>query len=148
MKELANQANNHKEMNDGCLEAGNDDADPKFDVIMVDLDSSDMCNGVSAPPLEFVRKSVLLAAKSILGDFGIFVINVIPPSRLFYEKLIHQFKEVFHELYEIDSGNGDNFVLIAKVLPIVSSNGDGENSFLKKLRLVISGAYMDSIRKI
>ncbi|GLT75330.1 hypothetical protein SLA2020_470630 [Shorea laevis] len=148
MKELANQANNHKEMNDCCLETNNDDADPKFDVIMVDLDSSDMCSGVSAPPLEFVRKSVLLAAKSVLGESGIFVINVIPPSRLFYEKLIHQFKEVFHELYEIDSGNGENFVLIAKVLPTMSSIGDVENSFLKKLRLVVSGAYMDSIRKI
>ncbi|XP_061350218.1 uncharacterized protein LOC133295397 isoform X2 [Gastrolobium bilobum] len=35
----------------------------KFDVVMVDLDSSDVRNGISSPPLEFVRKHVLLAAR-------------------------------------------------------------------------------------
>ncbi|KAH6803030.1 hypothetical protein C2S51_034476 [Perilla frutescens var. frutescens] len=54
----------------------------KFDIVMVDLDSSDVMNGVCAPPVEFVEKYVLRA-------------------------------EVFEELYEIDVGNGENFVLIA-----------------------------------
>ncbi|EOY19047.1 S-adenosyl-L-methionine-dependent methyltransferases superfamily protein, putative isoform 2 [Theobroma cacao] len=67
--------------------------DPQFDVIMVDLDSSDLSNGVSAPPLEFVRKDVLLAARSLLCESGIFVINVIPPSRLFYERSIYGIHE-------------------------------------------------------
>lgn len=122
--------------------------DLKFEVIMVDLDSGDMLNGVSAPPLEFVSKHILLAAKSLLCEHGIFVVNVIPPSSSFYEKLKHQFKEVFDELYEIDSGNEENFVLIAKVLPTVSSICDSENNFLKTLRTVISGAFMDSIRRV
>ncbi|XP_021295799.1 methyltransferase-like protein 13 [Herrania umbratica] len=122
--------------------------EPQFDVIMVDLDSSDLRNGVSAPPLEFVRKDVLLAARSILCESGIFVINVIPPSRLFYERLVHDFREVFPELYEIDVGNGENFVLIAKALPTASSISDCENNFLKKLRLAISGAYMESMKRI
>ncbi|XVE99109.1 hypothetical protein REPUB_Repub03eG0168500 [Reevesia pubescens] len=123
-------------------------ADPQFDVIMVDLDSGDLRNGVSAPPLEFVRKDILLAARSILCESGIFVINVIPPSRSFYEKLIHDFQEVFPELYEIDVGNEENFVLIAKALPTASSLRDCENNFLQKLRLTILGAYMDSIKRI
>ncbi|KAJ0046244.1 hypothetical protein Pint_05884 [Pistacia integerrima] len=124
------------------------DLDAKFDVIMVDLDSGDAKSGISAPPLEFVTRNVLLAARLVLSDFGIFVINVIPPNRSFYETLIREFREVFSELYEIDVGNRENFVLIATVLPIVSSASDCENPFLKKLRLVISGAYMDSINKI
>ncbi|XP_022765548.1 methyltransferase-like protein 13 [Durio zibethinus] len=132
---------------DGCHE-GVGHLDPQFDVIMVDLDSGDLINGVSAPPLEFVRKDVFLAARSILCESGIFVINVIPPSRSFYETLIHDFQEVFPELYEIDVGNGENFVLIARALPTVSFISDCENNFLKKLRLAISGAYMDSIKRI
>ncbi|KAJ0101956.1 hypothetical protein Patl1_05947 [Pistacia atlantica] len=124
------------------------DLDTKFDVIMVDLDSGDAKSGISAPPLEFVTRNVLLAARLVLSDFGIFVINVIPPNRSFYETLIREFREVFSELYEIDVGNRENFILIATVLPIVSSASDCENPFLKKLRLVISGAYMDSINKI
>ncbi|KAE8689249.1 S-adenosyl-L-methionine-dependent methyltransferases superfamily protein, putative isoform 2 [Hibiscus syriacus] len=76
--------------------------DPKFDVIMVDLDSDNMRNG-----------------------------------------------EVFPDLYEIDVENGENVVLIAaKALPCSSSITDCENKFLQKLRLVISGAYMDSIKRI
>ncbi|KAK8673649.1 hypothetical protein V6N13_111969 [Hibiscus sabdariffa] len=123
--------------------------DPKFDVIMVDLDSDNLRNGVSAPPLEFVRKDVLLAARSILFESGIFVVNVIPPSKSFYEILIHDFQEVFPELYEIDVGNGENFVVIAaKELPCSSSISGCENKFLQKLRLAISGAYMDSIKRI
>ena len=120
----------------------------KFDVIMVDLDSSDVCNGVSAPPLDFVQRSVLLSARSALCKLGIFVINVIPPNRSFHEMLIHEFREVFHELYEIDVGNGENYVLIATVSPIDSTLSGSENAFLVKLKRSISGAYMDSIRKI
>ncbi|KAK2634195.1 hypothetical protein Ddye_028987 [Dipteronia dyeriana] len=135
-------------MQDGCYLNNGDGLDTKFDVVMVDLDSDDVRNGVTAPPLEFIRKNVLLAARRVLSDSGILVINVIPPSRSFYEMLIHEFREIFHESYEIDVGNGENFVLIATVLPIVSSVSDCDNTFLKKLRLAISGAYLDSMRKI
>lgn len=135
-------------LKDGNFLDNSDRVDNKFDVIMVDLDSGDARNGTSAPPLEFVRKDVLLAARLILSDFGIFVMNVIPPNRSFYDMLIQEFRDVFQELYEIDVGNEENFVLIATGLSIVSSGSDCENAFGKKLRLLISGEYMDSIRKI
>lgn len=120
----------------------------KFDVIMVDLDSCDAENGVCAPPLEFRRKRVLLAARSILSDKGILVLNVVPQTSAFYETMKHDFREVFSELYEIDVGNGENFVLVAMGTPNMSSISDCENSFSTKLKLVISGAFMDSIEKI
>lgn len=139
MEKLAHRGSGHE----GVAHAG-----PKFDVIMVDLDSGDLRNGVSAPPLEFVRKDVLLAARSILCESGIVVINTIPPCRLFYEMLVHDFQEIFPELYEIDVGNGENIILIAKVLPTASSINDCETKFLQNLRAAISGAYMDSIKRI
>lgn len=139
VEKLAYHANGHKKEND---------VNNKFDVIMVDLDSSDARSGTSAPPLEFVKEHVLLAVKLLLSDIGILAINVIPPNRSFYEKLIHDFREVFHELYEIDVRNGENHVLVATTSPAMSSVSESENSFLSRLRLVISGAYMDSIRKI
>ncbi|XP_062091865.1 uncharacterized protein LOC133797815 [Humulus lupulus] len=125
-----------------------DDVDAEFDVIMVDLDSCDARSGVSAPPLEFRQKHVLMAAKSILSKNGILVLNVIPQSSAFYETTKHEFQEVFSELYEIDVGNGENFVLMAAPSPITSSSTDSEIAFLSKLRNVISGVFMDSIRKI
>ncbi|PON85105.1 S-adenosyl-L-methionine-dependent methyltransferase [Trema orientale] len=125
-----------------------DGVDAEFDVIMVDLDSCDARNGVSAPPLEFRRKHVLLAARSILSDNGILAINVIPQSSAFYETMKCDFLEVFSELYEIDVGNEENVILIATASPVMSSISDSESSFLTKLRKVISGAFMDSIKKI
>lgn len=124
-----------------------DGIDGKFDVIMVDLDSSDVRIGLVAPPLEFVRKSVLLAARSLLCEFGILVINVIPPNRFFYETMINEVRAVFHDLYEIDVRNGENFVVIATVTSIRDCSGY-DVSFIMKLNSILSGAYMDSIRKI
>lgn len=120
----------------------------KFDVVMVDLDSSDIRNGISSPPLEFVRKNVLLAAKLVLSEFGILAINVIPPTKSFYDNLVNHFLEVFQEMYKIDVGNGENFVLIATVSPQVFPVGDYSNSFLMQLKSVIPEAYINSIRKI
>ncbi|KAF4355915.1 hypothetical protein F8388_025918 [Cannabis sativa] len=93
--------------------------DAEFDVIMVDLDSSDARSGVYAPPLEFGEKHVLMAAKSILSKNGILALNVIPQSNAFYETTKHEFQQVFSELYEIDVRNGENFVLIATTSPVI-----------------------------
>lgn len=122
--------------------------DRKFDVIMVDLDSSDARMGTSAPPLKFVRKSVLLAAREIISGNGILVINVIPPSKSFYETLVAEFHDVFKELYEIDVGNGENMVLVASVSEIHSSTSEGGDNFLQKLELIIQEPYINSMRKI
>ncbi|GFZ11182.1 S-adenosyl-L-methionine-dependent methyltransferases superfamily protein [Actinidia rufa] len=100
----------------GCWLGNADRLDDKFDVIMVDLDSSDVGMGTMAPPLEFVEKSVLRDARLVLSEHGILVINMIPPNRSFYELLVHEFREFFSELYEIDVGNGENFVLVATAI--------------------------------
>ncbi|XP_061999036.1 uncharacterized protein LOC133716343 [Rosa rugosa] len=123
------------------------DVDTKFDVIMVDLDSTDARDGLIAPPLEFARKHVLLSARSILSDNGILAINVIPPNTSIYKTLIHEFRDVFYELYEIDVGNGEYFILVAVASPLMPSS-DCDNCFLNKLGKAISGVYLNSIKNI
>ncbi|XP_027162077.1 methyltransferase-like protein 13 [Coffea eugenioides] len=128
---------------------GQGDVDSKFAVVMVDLDSSDARMGTSAPPLNFVRKSVLLVAKEIICQRGVLIINVIPASKSFYERVVTEFQEVFEELYEIDVGNGENMVLAAlRLSKIRTASGDFENSFHQKLEASIQGSYMNSVRKI
>ncbi|PIN05495.1 putative spermine/spermidine synthase [Handroanthus impetiginosus] len=119
-----------------------------FDVIMVDLDSSDVALGVCAPPVQFVRKSVLMAVREVLCEEGVVVINTIPSSKLFYERLICEIKDVFEELYEIDVGNGENFVLIATQLKVGNVSDANDGVFLNKLKQVVSRSYIESIRKI
>lgn len=121
-----------------------DDDDTKFHVLMVDLDSTDQIHGVTAPPIEFVAKDVLLAARTVLVPSGVFVINVIPPNKTFYQELKDEFRQVFTELYEIDVGNGENFVLIATVAPRDRKSGfTSEN-----LTPAVSVKYIDAIQRI
>jgi hypothetical protein len=123
--------------------------DMNFSAVMVDLDSSDAMCGVSAPPLEMTHGSVLLAAHKILHHRGILIMNVIPPSSdgSFYKNLIDVLRQVFSELYEIDVGNGENFILIATASPIVTSLSDNSGLFLKELRK-LAGDFVEHIRKI
>ncbi|KAF8115260.1 hypothetical protein N665_0029s0097 [Sinapis alba] len=115
----------------------------KFDVLMVDLDSTDPIHGVSAPPVEFMAKDVLLAARAVLVSSGVLVINVIPPDKTFYEELKEEFRQVFAELYEIDVGNGENFVLIATV-----SIRDGKRGFTMQNLAPVVLKYIDAIQRI
>ncbi|CAH9122136.1 unnamed protein product [Cuscuta epithymum] len=122
-----------------------DNIDGKFDAIMVDLDSS--CAGMetSAPPPEFIQKPILLAAKRLLSEHGVIIINVISLSKGFHETLINEFQGVFEELYEVDVVDNDNVVVIATQLKTRRVSGDSDNSFMCKLESAIGGAYMDSI---
>ncbi|KAL4342761.1 hypothetical protein HN51_061060 [Arachis hypogaea] len=148
----------HKKMHNGSSFASSEHNDfdhfldakisPNFDVVMVDLDSRDIRNDTSSPPLEFVRRDVLLAAKSILSENGILVINVIPLSKSFYESLENHLHEVFCELHKIDVRNGENFVLIAAVSPQISPVSDHCDSFLMQLKSVIPESWINSISKI
>ncbi|XP_059307664.1 uncharacterized protein LOC132059155 [Lycium ferocissimum] len=124
-----------------------DDFDGKFDVIMVDLDSSDASIGMSAPPIQFVEKSVLLATRKLLEKNGVVIINVIPSDQASYKLVITEFQQVFVELYEIDVGNGENFVLIASASEIEHVECHHQSKFLDKLKQV-SGSYVNSIQKL
>ncbi|GFQ04326.1 methyltransferase-like protein 13 [Phtheirospermum japonicum] len=120
----------------------------RFHVVMADLDSNDLSMGVCAPPVEFLEKSVLVAVRDVLCEEGILVINTIPSSELVHEGLIREFYEVFEELYEIDVGNGENFVLIAMKSSVGNTLEANGSAFLNKLKSVVSGSYIDCIRKL
>ncbi|XP_062196112.1 uncharacterized protein LOC133899166 [Phragmites australis] len=123
--------------------------DMNFSAVMVDLDSSDAMCGVSAPPLEMTHGSVLLAARTILCHHGVLILNVIPPPAdgFFYKGLIDDLRQVFSELYEIDVGNGENFVLIATVSPVETTLTKNSGYFLTELRK-LAGDFLEHIRKI
>ncbi|CAO2173412.1 unnamed protein product [Urochloa humidicola] len=122
--------------------------DMNFSAVIVDLDSSDAMCGASAPPLEMIHRSVLLAARTILNQHGVLILNVIPPPAdgSFYKGLIDVLRQLFSELYEIDVGNGENFVLAATVSP-ESRLTDNSGHFLTALRK-LAGDFLEPIRKI
>ncbi|KAF3328881.1 methyltransferase-like protein 13 [Carex littledalei] len=121
-----------------------------FDAIMVDLDSGDVISGVSAPPLEFIEKDVLLAVKLILCKTGVLVMNVIPPldSGFFYRHLIGVLSDVFVELYKIDVEDNENFVIVATRSQVQTLPRESGKQFLRKLEEVIGQQLISSITKI
>ncbi|WVZ92174.1 hypothetical protein U9M48_038260 [Paspalum notatum var. saurae] len=125
------------------------EADMNFSAVMVDLDSSDAMCGVSAPPLEMTHANILLSAHTILHHHGVLILNVMPPPAdvSFYQGLVDVLRQVFSELYEIDVGNGENYVLIATVSPIETRVTDNSGQFLTELRK-LAGDFLEHIRKI
>ncbi|KAG9447239.1 hypothetical protein H6P81_013367 [Aristolochia fimbriata] len=116
--------------------------------MLVDLDSSDARTGLSAPPLKFVDFSVLQAARLVLHEDGVIVVNVIPPSNSFYFRIVTELKAVFSELYEIDVGNGENYVLIATASPIEFDARGSRNGFADKLKELVDDRFLNSIKKL
>ncbi|ONK56909.1 uncharacterized protein A4U43_C10F14530 [Asparagus officinalis] len=122
-----------------------------FDVIMVDLDSEDplMEGVISAPPSGFVRKSVLLGARSVVQERkGVVVVNVISPSQSSYQNLLASLREVFAALYEIDVGNGENCVLIAVASPDQLARDGNSGPLFDKLKEVGVLGFLDHMKKI
>ncbi|KAJ1269184.1 hypothetical protein BS78_07G190900 [Paspalum vaginatum] len=125
------------------------ESDMNFSAVMVDLDSSDAMYGVSAPPLEMTHRNILLSARKILHHRGVLILNVMPPPAdvSFYQGLVDVLRQVFSELYEIDVGNGENYVLMATVSPIETTVTDNSGQFLTELRK-LAGDFLEHIRKI
>ncbi|KAL4571576.1 hypothetical protein LXL04_018338 [Taraxacum kok-saghyz] len=115
----------------------------KFDVIFVDLDSSDAKIGFCAPPQEFCKKHVFEGLRLLLDEQGGLIMNVVPLNKVFYETLVKELKEIFHKVYEIDVKNADNFVVMAIVSP--PSFVTFEYLFLNKLKSLIPGTYWNSV---
>lgn len=136
-----------KDHDDGCC-CNIDCKACKFDVIMVDLDNDDPMHGLTAPPVEFMQRSVLKNAKLALQMTGILVVNVIPLGDGYYKSLIEVFREIFADLYEIDVGNQENFVVIASVSPIDSISDHADSFIVKMLKQTNLTHYAIQIRKI
>lgn len=133
------------------MEMRNADYENTFDVIMVDLDSGNLMNGLCAPPSEFVEKSVLLGARLKLRENGgILVVNVIVPNNAsdFYARLVGNFCEVFDRLYEIDVGNGENYVFVASVSQVETGRLENENLFLERLKIAGVDKFISCVKMI
>lgn len=150
---LENASKNSENIKKQNCESSGVHISSEYDVIMIDLDTIDARNNSSAPPLEFVEKNVLVNARSILSEHGILVMNVIPLDMKFFDTVVDNLRSVFDELFQIDVDNDENFVVVASVSPIKNFPHDDVtenkmNSFVSRLRLLLSGSDMDSIRKI
>lgn len=119
-----------------------------FDVVMIDLDSEDAGTGLIAPPFEFVNnKSIIVGLRSILSKCGIVIVNVAPANKSIYDVFVSEFRKSFVELYEIDIGNGENFVVIGTV-GATATDSSSSWQMKKLIKSGISEDYINSVKKI
>ncbi|GLJ53978.1 hypothetical protein SUGI_1154330 [Cryptomeria japonica] len=128
---------------------GDDLTDPRQHVIIVDVDAGDAAaGGLSAPPLEFIEKRFLLAARIALHPNGILAMNIIDQHQSFYNHLLTALREVFHDIYciQVSNSNAHNYVLFASPSCLQGKNKD--NAFANKLKKVIPVEYMEGIKHV
>ncbi|XP_037595010.1 eEF1A lysine and N-terminal methyltransferase isoform X2 [Cebus imitator] len=74
-------------------------AQPRYDVIMFDVDSKDPTLGMSCPPPAFVEQSFLQKVKSILIPEGVFILNLVCRDLGLKDSVLAGLKAVFPLLY-------------------------------------------------
>lgn len=121
-----------------------------FHAIMVDLDEGDPLNGIGAPPVEFLRTSVIAGARMALHPEGILVVNVIPSDESLYAMMIKLFRKFFCELYELRVDDGENFVIVATASPIGydAKKMKKQGGIYEKLKELDCERFIDGIKKI
>ncbi|CBI17265.3 unnamed protein product, partial [Vitis vinifera] len=85
----------------------------KFDILIIDVDSSDSSSGMTCPAADFVDESFLLTVKDSLSDQGLFVVNLVSRSRAIKNMVVSRMKAVFSHLFCLQLEEDVNEVLFA-----------------------------------
>ncbi|KNA23972.1 hypothetical protein SOVF_019750, partial [Spinacia oleracea] len=85
----------------------------KFDIIVVDVDSSDSSSGLSCPAADFVEDSFFATVKDVLSEQGLFVINLVSRSPSIKEVIVSRMRTVFSHLYCLQLEGDVNEVVFA-----------------------------------
>ncbi|KAL4576762.1 hypothetical protein LXL04_012861 [Taraxacum kok-saghyz] len=118
----------------------------RFDVVFVDLDSSEAENGFCAPPPEFIKKPVFEGLRSAIDDGGVVIMNEAHLNQVLYATMVKELKEIFHKVFLVYVEDIENRVVIATVSP-PSPVGIG-NVFLMKLKSKFRNTYISSIDEL
>ncbi|KAM7261401.1 hypothetical protein ACFE04_008768 [Oxalis oulophora] len=65
----------------------------KFDILIIDVDSSDSSSGMTCPAADFVEQSFLQTALDSLSEQGLFVVNLVTRSAAIKDSIVSRMKE-------------------------------------------------------
>jgi len=116
-EERGERRRKEKKEKEGCARVEAPAADPRMDVIILDIDSTLSDRDLSAPQPEFVQDDILSLYKKILNPKGMLAMNVVPCSELGLRSLVSRLKENFAEVYCSKVEDDVNTVLYCLVQP-------------------------------
>ncbi|GAV59000.1 Methyltransf_11 domain-containing protein [Cephalotus follicularis] len=126
----------------------------KFDILVIDVDSSDSSSGMTCPAADFVEESFLLTVWDSLTEQGLFVINLVSRSPAIKEMVISRMKAVFSQLFALQLEEDVNLVLFGVCSKSCSNEGHFPEAALRLEKLLelkhpeISQSIIDTTKKI
>ncbi|CAI9776988.1 unnamed protein product [Fraxinus pennsylvanica] len=85
----------------------------KIDVLIIDVDSSDLSSGLTCPASDFVEESFLSTVKNSLSEQGLFVINLVSRSLAVKDKVFSRLQTVFSNIFSLQLEEDLNEVIFA-----------------------------------
>lgn len=100
--------------------------DPRYHVIVVDVDAGDPKLDVSSPPAEFLSEHFLRSARTSLCSGGMLALNVVALNHKSFDRVVCALKEVFAHVYALDVEDDVHQVVFG--LQHASSSSSSSNS--------------------
>ncbi|KAL3699905.1 hypothetical protein R1sor_017927 [Riccia sorocarpa] len=122
--------------------------DPRFEMIIVDVDASDARLELSAPPVAFLGQKFLLSAVIALKEHGMLVINVISSRKETYEEVIAALGAIFEEVYEIMLDNQIYHSVVFALVKPSAYNASVASPTVELIRSMIDTELMERIRRL
>lgn len=85
----------------------------KIDVLIIDVDSSDLSSGLTCPASDFIEESFLSTVKNSLSEQGLFVINLVSRSLAVKDKVFSRLQTVFSNIFSLQLEEDLNEVIFA-----------------------------------
>ncbi|KAL8562381.1 hypothetical protein ACOMHN_066095 [Nucella lapillus] len=97
------------------------------DVIMFDIDSKDVTQGLSCPPPAFLTPPFLSTTSACLKDGGVFVLNLVCRDDALHMQTMDRVQAVFHRVMRFNVPQDVNKVIFAQKSPQATAEKPVEN---------------------
>lgn len=116
-----------------------------FDAVLFDVDSKDLSLGMSCPPPSFIADPVLVNIKTIIGDKGLFILNLVCRDETLRANALKSLKTVFPAMctFKLEEdinevvycSNNDKLTNLKNWKKLLGSSGRNLNAAVKTKKL-------------
>lgn len=87
----------------------------KFDAILFDISTNDKLLGISCPPIEFLKPSVLSSVSKCLNKDGFFILSLVCRDKNLRPEILNDLKKTFSSITSIQIKDIINEILFCTV---------------------------------
>ncbi|XP_051121890.1 uncharacterized protein LOC127245183 [Andrographis paniculata] len=118
-----------------------------INVLIIDVNTTDISSGLTSPATDFVEESFLISVKKSLAERGLFIINLISRASSLKTAIYLRLKTVFGNLFSLEIEEGVNEILFAMKTDS-SINGDNLSEARKALETSLEQQEKEWAKKV